>query len=122
MCHSAPTRDGAVSAGLWLWHWPNLAINTYGNGMNVEHYLPVGPNRTRVVFDYFFRDTGEAAAAANEETVRLSAELMDEDRAICEAVQRNLEAGVYEPGPLSPRHEGAVRQFQHLIRQAVGDV
>ena len=45
--HSAPARDGAVNAGRWLWRWPNLALNLYPGGMNVERYDPVAPDRTR---------------------------------------------------------------------------
>jgi choline monooxygenase len=43
-----------------------------------------------------------------------------EDFAICEAVQRNLEAGVYDKGPLNPRHENGVRHFHDLVRAATG--
>ena len=49
----------------------------------------------------------------------MSALLMDEDRAICEAVQRNLESGAYETGELSPRHEAGVAAFQGLVRVAL---
>ncbi|MDQ1520983.1 MAG: choline monooxygenase, partial [Actinomycetota bacterium] len=38
---------------------------------------------------------------------------------ICEAVQRNLDAGVYESGRLSPKHEAGVLQFHDLVRSAV---
>ena len=50
----------------------------------------------------------------------LSDEVTAEDKMICESVQRNLEAGIYEPGPLSPRHENAVAWFQNRLRTDVG--
>jgi choline monooxygenase len=112
--HSAPTRDGVPTAGRWLWRYPNLALNVYPTGMNVERFVPDGPRRTKVVYWYFFRD-----GAQDPEAVRLSSALLDEDRRICEAVQRNLEAGVYESGRLSPRHEAGVARFQQLVRDAV---
>jgi choline monooxygenase len=116
--HSAPARDGSMVAGRWLWRWPNLALNLYPDGMNVERFLPVGPRRTQVVYQYFFREGADHASM--EDSTRLSAELMDEDRAICEAVQRNLESGAYDCGELSPKHEQGVAAFQQLVRQALG--
>ena len=118
--HSAPARDGSLTAGKWLWRYPNLAINLYPDGMNVERFLPLGPRRTRIVYDYFFRDISPTAQAENDEVVRLSIEVLEEDRAICEAVQRNLESGVYDAGRLSPRHENGVAYLQSLIREAMG--
>ena len=29
--HSAPARDGSPDSGRWLFRWPNLAINIYGD-------------------------------------------------------------------------------------------
>ncbi len=90
--HSAPARDGAINAGTWLWRYPNLALNVYPGGMNVERIVPDGLLATRiVVYDYFFRDLD--AREANAEVVRLGCDIMDEDRVICEAVQRNLQTG-----------------------------
>jgi hypothetical protein len=31
-------------------------------------------------------------------------------------VQRNLNAGIYERGPLSPKYEAAVKAFQDMVR------
>jgi choline monooxygenase len=39
---------------------------------------------------------------------------------ICEAVQRNLDAGVYDRGVLSPRHEVAVGWFQNRVAALLG--
>lgn len=115
--HRAPTRDRAVSSGLCLWQFPNLALNVYPEGMNVERWLPDGPGRTTVIYDCFVADPG--AVEANDEIVRLGVEVLDEDRRICELVQRNLEAGVYTEGRLSPRHENGVYAFQNWVRAAL---
>ncbi|MEJ7585030.1 MAG: SRPBCC family protein, partial [Acidimicrobiales bacterium] len=114
--HTAPTRDGAVNAGCWMWRYPGLALNLYPNGMNIERWVPVSPGRTRLVYWYFFRDPDGDDAA---DVAKMSSEITAEDVRICEAVQRNLEAGVYDVGRLSPRHENAVFDFQQRIRAAL---
>ena len=117
--HSAPARDGAINAGKWLWRYPNLALNLYPGGMTVERFVPTGPRSTQIVYDYFFADASPNSASANADVVRISGDIIDEDRRICEAVQRNLEAGVYDTGRLSPRHENGVFAFQQWVRDSL---
>ncbi len=114
--HSAPARDGARNAGRWLWRWPNVALNVFVHGMNVERILPLAHDRTRVVYTYFFVDADDDAVQA---AMDVAVTTLAEDRAICEAVQRNLDAGVYDTGVLSPKHERGVAQFHDLVRTAV---
>jgi choline monooxygenase len=114
--HSAPTRDGAVNAGRWLFRWPNLGLNVYPSAMVVERMQPTGAHSTRIVYDYFFADLDNPE---NDDVIRISKAVVEEDRTIVEAVQRNLDAGVYERGRLSPRHEAGVHQFQQLVRRAL---
>jgi choline monooxygenase len=115
--HSAPTRDGAVNSGRWLWRWPNLALNLYPDAMNVERFDPVTPGRTRLRYSYSFRRPGDREA--NDAVIRTSSQVTAEDMAICESVQRNLECGTYDSGWLSPKHEGGVAAFQRWIRETV---
>ncbi len=42
-----------------------------------------------------------------------------EDIAMCEAVQKNMEAGVYTHGYLHPKRENGVIYFHELVRSAV---
>jgi choline monooxygenase len=118
--HTVRTRAGATTSGTWLWHWPNLAINLYEAGMSVERWVPTGPTTCRLVLDYWFADTGPAAREANQAAIDGSTTLCLEDQAICEAVQRNLEAGEYDTGLLSPRHEDSVAAFHDMVRAARG--
>jgi choline monooxygenase len=85
--------------------------------MNVERFVPVGHQHTQVIYDYFFRDPD--AHEANNDVVTMGCTVLDEDRAICEAVQRNLESGVYDVGRLSPRHENGVHAFQQWVRESL---
>jgi len=117
--HTAPARDGAVATGIWLWRYPNLGLNLSTEGMNVERWIPDGPRRTHVVYDFFFADLSPAKAEARAEVERFGIEVLDEDRRLCEVVQRNLESGVYDVGRLSPRHEQGVLAFQARVRDAV---
>ena len=114
--HRANTPSGSPSGGVWLFRYPNLAVNVYADGMNVERIVPDGPARTRVVYDYFSASNDDAEI---ERMVEMSNVVLDEDQAICEAVQRNLDAGIYASGPLSPRHEAALAWFQSRIAAAV---
>jgi choline monooxygenase len=52
--------------------------------------------------------------------VASSVAILDEDRVICEAVQRNLGSGLARPGVLSPRHEAGVALVQELVADALG--
>jgi choline monooxygenase len=117
--HRVPARDGAPTVGRWLFRYPNLAFNLYPSGMNLERWIPRGPGVTDVVFEYFFAPGHEGEAAAS---LASSASIMAEDKEICEAVQRNLEAGVYEMGLLSPRHELGLAAVHRQIREALGEV
>ena len=116
--HRAPTRDGAVTDGAWLWRFPGLALNLYPAGMCLESYWPTGPRSTRVAYTFCFAPGTPAEEAGA--SVASSVAILDEDRAICEAVQRNLDSGLARPGPLSPRHEAGVALVQALVDDALG--
>ena len=116
--HSATTREGASTSGVWLYHWPNLALNLYERGMSVERWLPTGPTTCDLVLDYCFADPTADAEVENQRDVDSSTQTCLEDKAICEAVQRNLSAGAYDDGLLSPRHEVGVADFQARVRKA----
>lgn len=109
-------RDGATdaNAGLWAWLWPNLAVNVYRYGLMIEHMRPVGHDRTRLDYLYLY----DPAVGGMEAVLETSDRLTAEDVAIVEGVQRNLDAGVYQSGVLSPRHENAVGWFQDRVREA----
>ena len=115
--HRAPTRDGAVTDGAWLWRFPGLALNLYPSGLCLESYWPTGPTSTRVEYTFCFAPGTPADEA--EGSVNSSVAILDEDRAICESVQRNLASGLARPGILSPRHEAGVAQVQALVDDAL---
>ena len=49
--------------------------------------------------------------AAHLESERIT----EEDAWICERVQENIDAGIYQNGPLSASHETAVTWFQERV-------
>ena len=79
--------------------------------MSVERWLPTGPASCVLILDFCFAGTGSDAEARNQVDIAASSVICEEDKAICEAVQRNLEAGVYDAGLLSPRPRGGRRRL-----------
>ena len=117
--HYAPARDGIESPGRWLFRWPNLALNIYGDSMNIELIVPTGPRSCRVLYIHLFLDPDGPDGPDGREIERvicIADEVMEQDRAMVEVVQRNLESGVYDDGLLSPQHERGLVQFQDLVR------
>jgi choline monooxygenase len=117
--HAAPQRDGANYSGLWLWRFPNLAMNIYPTGMNIERMVPMGPNRTKLIYNFFFEDVSAEAEPRIAAAMAAALQVTQEDVRICEAVQRNLDAGLYDTGRLSPAQENGVWYFQKLVREAL---
>ncbi len=115
--HQAPPRDGSPVGGLWAWAWPCLGVNVYADGLLMERMWPLSATHTRLDYMYLFVDGIERAVM--ERNIAASEITTDEDRKICEAVQRNLNAGIYETGRLSPKHEMGVSWFQGEVRRAL---
>jgi choline monooxygenase len=111
--HTCPTRDEtAVYNGLWAWAWPNIGINVYSRGLMIERMSPIGHAGTQLDYFYLMPD-GEPIA---DETMTMSDQVTLEDVWITQGVQKNLNAGVYQTGRLSPKHETAVAAFQNWVR------
>lgn len=97
--------------------YPNTMLNIMPGRLQTNRVVPLGERRCRVEFDYYYADD-PAARARIEGDERFSDEIQAEDIAICEAVQRGLASGVYEPGRLCPKREAGVWHFHNLLRRA----
>ncbi|MEZ5926743.1 MAG: aromatic ring-hydroxylating dioxygenase subunit alpha [Hyphomicrobiaceae bacterium] len=118
--HRSSMRSEAAYQGLFLWRWPNNTIGVYGGGFNICRILPEGVRRTRLTFDFYFDPQAGLDADAKERAASTTCGIVEEDFPMCEVVQRNLEAGSYDCGPLSPKHEQGVAYFHDLVRHATG--
>jgi choline monooxygenase len=115
--HWAPPRGNAPMSGLWAWLWPCHGVNVYQDGLMMERMWPLDDGRT--VLDYLYCFPEDAAEADKERPMVSSDAITAEDIKITEAVQRNLNAGIYSTGRLSPRHEMGVAWFQAEVLRAL---
>jgi choline monooxygenase len=115
----SPMRDGEEIYGdgdAWYFFvYPNIMLNIMPGRLQTNRVVPLGLNRCRVDFDYYYNAEG---AARSERDQSFSDEIQREDIAICEAVQRGLVSGGYVGGRLCPRREAGVWHFQNLLRDA----
>jgi len=104
---------------LYYFLYPNTMLNSLPDRLQTNRILPLGVDRCRVEFDYYYPPSDDAEAAARRERdLAFSDEVQDEDATICEDVQRGLASGSYQPGRLNPLRENAVHHFQELLRRA----
>lgn len=106
------TRKGAA---YYFWFYPNFMLNWYEGVLDTNLVLPLGIDRTLVVFDFYFGPEFNDEAARR--SVAVSDRIQDEDVAICEAVQRGLGSCAYKAGRLSLRREAGEHLFHRLLAQ-----
>ena len=108
---SAESRigDGAIYA----WMYPNFMINVYGPCMDTNHVLPLGHDKCRVVYEFYFADE------VDDDFIEASIEQADvtqrEDIEICESVQVGLGSPAYDFGRYAPRVEVGEYHFHRLL-------
>jgi choline monooxygenase len=109
-----PEDDGAQ----FYWLFPNLMLNVYADNYSTNLIVPLGPERTLTVFEWYFLDPESREARAKlAETVEFSDEIQVEDIRICEAVQRGLRSRTYDRGRYSARRENGVHHFHGLLAE-----
>ena len=89
-------KDKAGNRALYYWIYPNFMINWYEGSMDTNLVVPRSVNTTDVIFDFYFAGGTDAASIAASEQIQ------DEDKAVCESVQRGLASRAYTPAACRP--------------------
>jgi choline monooxygenase len=106
--------------GYWIYKFPGLLLHFSEYAFNAESVLPLSAGSIELR-RWFWSDAASCREhGVDPASIRPNSEqVMDEDVLICEAVQRNLAAGVYPGGRLSAAREPGTRYFQRLVREAL---
>jgi choline monooxygenase len=110
---AARTRTG--EAQYW-WAFPNFMLNRYEGVLDSNQVLPLGPDRCRVVFEFYFaRTEGPEAEAFIRESLAVADQVQQEDVGVCEQVQRGLGSRTFTAGRFSVRRECGGHHFHQLL-------
>ena len=115
---SGDAQTAAVRRGEranYTWIYPNFMINAYEGVLDTNLVIPLGVDRTEVVFDYYFADGADESHPGNLASIAVSEQIQEEDVAICESVQRGLASRSYDSGRLSVRREAGEHLFHRLL-------
>jgi choline monooxygenase len=105
----------ATRSALYYWLFPNFMLNVYPDNLSSNIILPMGPDQTLTIFEWYAY-SGEVAQA----TVDFSDEIQREDIAICESVQKGLRSANYNQGRFSVKRENGVHHFHGLLSEFLG--
>lgn len=126
--NTAYSTEGATvnDHAVW-WLWPNTCLMRYPGRGNflVMNIIPVGEDRTRETYDFFFEDP-EPSEQEWEAIRYIEGVLQREDIDLVESVQRGMSTPAYESGrivhdPDSGMTEHAVHHFHGLVLEAYGN-
>jgi choline monooxygenase len=112
-----------VGEAVYGWLFPNVMLNVYLGQMQTNVVLPLGHDRTAVVFEWYAANPpGDVATdPAWSRLVEFSDEIQAEDIEICQTVQRNLRSRVYDRGRYSAARENGVHHFHSLLHEFLTD-
>jgi phenylpropionate dioxygenase-like ring-hydroxylating dioxygenase large terminal subunit len=101
---------------------PNLGIDVFPEQMDFFQVLPAGPGKCLIRAGLFgLPDARPEMKALRYLGGRINTQVNDEDRWLCERVQRGLESSSYEAGPLS-QLEKWMLEFHNLLRSKIPEM
>ena len=109
---TASVRTGQA---LYYWLYPNFMLNWYEGYLDTNLVLPLGIDKMKVIFEFYFSDVGASAEERNRKSMDVSERIQDEDHSICVSVQRGLKSRAYGAGRLSVRREAGENLFHRLL-------
>ena len=99
--------------GHYFFVYPNIMLNFMPGRIQTNRVVPTGLATCKVEFDFYYAPGAETRA---RDDLAFSDQVQEEDRLICEHVQRGLASGAYKAGRLSPKRESGVWHWQNLLR------
>jgi choline monooxygenase len=114
----APLRsavEGRSPEALYYWVFPNLMLNFYPGGLQVNGVFPLESERTLTIFEWYATD-GDRSEALEKE-IAFSEQVQREDMDICAQVQKGLRSRSYDRGRFSVRRENGVHHFHRLLAE-----
>lgn len=110
-----PEDSGAYGSGegLYFFVYPNTMLNIMPGRLQSNRVIPTGLHSCKIEFDFYYAPD---AVDRSTDDLRFSDQVQEEDRTICEHVQKGLTSGVYAPGRLSPKRESGVWHWHNLLR------
>jgi choline monooxygenase len=121
---TTPRRYGEAHEDLttdYFWVFPNWMLNCYPDNVSLNMVLPLEPERTLAVFEWYLPEEEHTSPAAKA-SVDFSDQIQTEDVGICEAVQKNLRSRSYSRGRFSVKQEKGVHAFHRMYAAAMQKV
>jgi choline monooxygenase len=97
----------------YFWIFPNWMLNCYPDNVSLNIVLPVEPERSMAIFEWYLPEKDHASPAAKA-SVEFSDQIQIEDVGICETVQKNLRSRSYSRGRFSAKQEKGVHAFHRM--------
>ena len=88
-------------------------VNIYAGVMDSNLVVPLGPDRCRVIFDFYFADS--FSDDLKRQSVEVAEQVQAEDIGVCEEVQRNLHGRSYATGRFSVKRENGGHHFHRML-------
>jgi choline monooxygenase len=102
----------------YFWVFPNCMLNCYPDNVSVNIVLPLEPERTLAIFEWYLPEEDHSGPAAKA-SVEFSHQIQLEDVQICEVVQRNLRSRSYSRGRFSVKQERGVHAFHRMYAKVM---
>ncbi len=116
------TSNDEQTEALYYWVFPNLMLNIYPDNLSTNLIIPLGPERTLTIFEWFFHDPEtDRVKEKIRRTVAFSDEIQQEDIYLCQTVQLGLRSRSYDRGRYSVRRENGVHHFHGLLAEFLSE-
>jgi choline monooxygenase len=102
----------------YFWIFPNWMLNCYPDNVSLNIVLPLGPERSLAIFEWYLPEKDHSTPAAKA-SVEFSDQIQVEDVGICELVQKNLRSRSYTRGRFSVKQEKGVHAFHRMYAEAM---
>ncbi len=102
----------------YFWIFPNWMLNCYPDNVSLNIVIPVAPERSLAIFEWYLPETALGSAVAKA-SVEFSHQIQIEDVGICETVQKNLHSRSYDRGRYSMKQEKGVHAFHRMYAEVM---